>query len=584
MYGALGSVRAGPDLMPCVAGELMVREPPRDLPGLQYPCDRMTNGRQVSMKLDTVSGLVLMVVVCMASLGPFLAGCEETPDAAAQKAASASVNEAGRLLRASHQSLAISKEDIRSAADAGPGSERQWKQQAKRVLDRLERNAGFGEFEQALNEVDAMVGPLEKPEEGDSDARATISSDDHLQQIASSLLRADEALQAGQSAVAEAAKQENRRRLKRTENSLKAAIKMAEHAERSDTVIGPQLVLGTLQLTMARDRYAALRRHDVLLQVKQGQIARLYVALVKLQAEMTEAETFLPTDAVAALRLRLNGGGGQAGVGLVDQLAEAEKAVVYWSAEKEKLDAAIEGDRQKALQFYREHLSAVEQAEHTRGQERFELRQQAYESRVGRGEGGEYVPGGLYYEAQSELAESRLAVVENRLTWAIMRRDQLKQLVANVQAKLQELPSTRAALDAPDIRSENTLQRTELVSEITNLLKQLQDDEETYNAMRVDAVDAYDPAIEQFSRAARVRGVGRKTKQHAEKLAQTAGTELAQLWHDDATHYDMTANAISIVSDVAELADTVGQMRRDYVNKAEQARASAARLAADDQP
>jgi len=508
----------------------------------------------------TMTFMSLLLLSGVAVLG----GCKESDEKSTRRLAKDSVDQADRLIRSSYQPATMTEAEIKAslaAADSTAGRRRLTRQ----VADRLAREADFSSIERLLEEIDELdKSRLSK------DPQAVVRMSRRLVQASESLLSVEQQGSA-------AAREQQRQCLERAKKTLSEALSGARQAKHRTAQIGPGLLLGTLQLALGRDQRRQLQAQDAEIQVEQRAAVRLLVSLTKLETAAEEMETLLPGAGIALLMEQVEGGGTEAA--LAERLAAAEDQIAELLGEQEGTITQIEKNKRKAAELYQQYLGATEQANRTHGQERYELRQQAYRYRVGYMQGETKVPGDIYYEGEAELAENKLAIINARLEHAQLRRAQLAQWGEGTKTLAANLRQSPIFEKVQAGRQENSRQRKQLLEKLNDFLAAVKAAENQYQQLRVDAVESYTAAINAFEQAAKACGVAhRKTKTHAEGLANGTRVELAFLWLDDAGHYDVGARAVGLLAGVPETNEAVSSLQRDYENQAVQARASAAKL------
>ena len=493
-----------------------------------------------------------------------LGGCDDSAERAAQRQARASVNESGRLMLSSGQEITLTESEIAGDGRVSP----------EQVVNRLERDAGaeFGDLDALLAEIDGELEQLKLVK----DAGGSLD-DQTLQQLAGKLLAASGKLQAERGKLTAASTQEGSRRLSEAKTVLNDALKLAGPEGGGAVQVGPQMMLGTLNLFVARAQAGLMQMQDLAIGSRQTEVGRLVVALQKLATAAGEAETYPPDDALAALQELLDGSAQSAG--LKAQLEAAEGLVAKLKTDRQRASAVLEENEAKAGELYREYLAVMEQAEKVHGEERYRLKNRAYELRAGRGEGAQRVEGGIHYEAETELAQTQLSIVEAELARAELRRDQLSGEVQQVTQAVEELQNQSSFAVAAAAQQRVAQQRVDLAADMEQLLNEgLKPAETHYRELRIEAVGGYREAAAAFDRAARAAGRRDSTGRHAEKLAALTRAELAGLWRADAAHYDSPTVLLQVAEEVAETSAVAKAMQEDHEELRKQAEASANEL------
>ncbi|MBN1435637.1 MAG: hypothetical protein JW936_01055 [Sedimentisphaerales bacterium] len=502
-------------------------------------------------KLDRI--LVLCgIAFCLACW----TGCDD-----GEETGSGAVNESGRLILSSNQEIILNESEFeRSAETAGPrggvGDDALSGGQTRVAQQVMERHTREADFDALQAELEA-IGAVDQQSLG------------QLRELSQRLAAACNQMATAQDQADNVTAVEAADRLRRAESILNQALSGASREQQA----GPKLMLGTLHKMQASSVSVEVLQAAIASESVQQELSSLISTLSRRATSATEVAGYPPSEAITLLERWLQGDGDYEG--LEQQLEQAQSAVQELDQERQRLQREADEYQVEFTQLNQQYHSTLQQAEETRGQERFDLSEQAYALRVGDvGNPEDATSGASYYEAQYELASSNLAIVQEQLEHALLRRDRLAESIRNLEQRLQSLRgSSMFALSADRVDSINS-ERTDLLARLREVLNtDIRAGENAYRILRVDAVNLYTQAIDDFNGAARVsRG---NTKDYAETLAISAQTALSDLWMADALHYDTMSTILAIAESIPEVADTVASMQQEFSEQAELAREAA---------
>jgi len=501
-------------------------------------------------------GLVALGVGAM--LVFFDAGCKKSSSRAASEESQQSVVQAGELLRASSKQVVIKPAEIERAAETSP------KRVAQQVAKRLQENIDTSAYDASIERLEKLQ---EEYKQGNHEVLAQIS---HL------LLASSEQLLSAQRQADEPTLQENRKQLAQAEKQLRQAIAAARESGNRPAGVGPELMLGTLKLVVARDGKVALRDQELRTQTILGRVSRLPKSMVREKAWQYSLLSYMPEEVFKVIKARLD----EQPHGLRAELARVQEEIGKLRQRQNQAQQEQDFNNSRASEMYAQHLELLLQAEEVEGDKRYELLRRAYEIRSGSGMGLNRVEGGIYYEAQAELAENELIAVTNELGHQVLRQKQLTRAIAQNEQILKELRTSETINRVQAGTSDIQRHRAKLVSDTSVALKEFQAEEAKYVEMRSETVDAFLEAMKAYERAA--RSARAKSREYAEKMAQKVRQELIELWNGDARHYERAVTFLEFLAEIDELGDAAGQIRRDFQQRAAQAQTSAAQLSADE--
>lgn len=501
-------------------------------------------------------------------LAAFLVGCGESPEAEGQKESAKAVNQAGRIILASRGQINLTDAEIDQAAslaEQGGGGQSGQARVAKRIVGRLEKKYDVASIDEALERVAEL-------ESQSVDAQAFEDLSRHLSVVVERILQ--------QNRQADAiAEQVSRKKLKQADSLLRNAISVAGKNGVVQAKLAPELMLGTLNLLLARDSRVLLSQADIAVGAECTAIVDLVSDISKQQGRLAVVESLLPDDAINLLYEQLRGGLAVQH-GHLALLQEAEALASSLENQRNSLQLQLDTLISKARQIDQRYLALVEQSSQTRGQERYDLMTEAYELRVGilSKEGGRIVEGGIYCESQCDKVQDELEKVTKQLSYQKLRVEQLRKLVAEIQQKIADLDNSPIRQEVKASRLDYASQLDSLLDKLSVQVKAFTDAEQHYSELRVEAVDAYDQAAKAFTRAASSAGRDSNTRSHAREFAELAQAELSGLWQEDASHYLAAARVMAIIEQVEHAGEVVKGLAEQFEKQAARAQASATAL------
>ena len=379
--------------------------------------------------------------------------------------------------------------------------------------------------------------------------------------------------------MASLSEQENKRRLNEATKLLQQAISQGKQSGDSGAKAASEMLLGTLHLMKARENLLELRQQD--LQIKREQI-KLTGILLRINREraVTQAiESELPGEKIAGLKQLLD----NSESGLRGQLVKAKKKVAELEGELAEVGQVFDVNDEKGAGLRRQYMELVSQINQAESEERYALQQQAYELRVGVGEGTQRVEGYVYYESETELAQNKLSVLQVRLDSEKLLAEQLSKSIAQTEAVLAQLqdPGLTEAIQGNAAKSKQRYQQN--ISLLTapgqGQLDKIKTLENGYKELRVDTVTDYDNSLKAFQRASVAALKSTVSGKYADRMAKLATKELAELWQRDVEHYEDGKSTLNLLlGSVEPLQAMLSEARLEYDQRADQAQAQARQL------
>lgn len=515
-------------------------------------------------------------------LGIGFSGCGDSNDNTDLNESARQLSIAQNHILASHEQVALSEQEI---SRANPSSRRQ----IESLVARLDE-ADAEETEAALAELSGMLEQLQ------------ASDYASLQAISQGMIALSEAFlttnrQGNPSSVAA-----YKKRIGQAKRALNESVKLSKASGSAEDQVGPNLMLGTLHLMIARDMQEQVSDFALQAQSMQIKLGRLTTALITEQAYGTGLPSHFPYEAAAnQLGNRLSGDSASTGepVAMKPQLEQAQQKIQTLSTNIKTTRNELVQYQKMAKKNLRAYLTLLEQAEQTRGDERYALKQQAYALRDGGADGQD----GLAYEAKVELLENQLAVLERQLAFSQLQKELLTDMINQVNLSVKEL-STSPIIQEIALQAEESQKRVdELVLLINGELENLRAIDSEYRTARMEAVSAYRKSQQAFSQAERAARNDRGSRNYAKHLADVAKEELVGsansenkkdedttedeaalvasdavakqgLWAIDARHYDALAAAMNYLVEAEAIGEEPEKLRQEYLGQAQQARQS----------
>ncbi len=511
--------------------------------------------------------LYLIAMLAVTSVVLFF-GCDKSPEAEAAAQASDSVDKAQRLIRSTEQEMAMTESEAERAVDSGENGN---KALASQIVNRREKELGIVPADEVVAEITRLV------------AEAGQSPQD-ARKLAAALEGSVNELLASFEKDSELSGQSKLDRLAKAEKILKEASSRALASAYNEAKVAPELLLGTI--SQVRAEYYLRQMHQ-----KEMEIQGLHIDLAMLAGEISRekavayaAGTFSTekSEETVAARLEGDAAGSDASAGLKKRLAAVETKIAEQQKERDGLAAKIKTHDDKARQIHSDYLELLNQADKAQGNKVYELRQQAYSLKSGTLPDGS--DGGIYHEAQSELLQSELDVCESRLQYEKIRREQLQKQIASINKTIESLKNNPINETAQEMLQQSKQQQAELLSSLSVKMDALKVAEDTYSALRVQAVADYNNAINSFTKVSRA---GNDSRAYGRDLATAIKLKLsnpeygqpdqaAGLWQKDAEHYRGGAGAMGLLEDIEEVADKANELKTSYEQQALQAEQSAA--------
>jgi len=424
-------------------------------------------------------------------------------------------------------------------------------------INQAESKADWNAFQKALDE---MIGKLPKPGQELPETPAVSASE---------VLALCDMYLAKQEASEQDLQNSRQQRLAAAEKQLQDAISRAGQSNAPQAKAAPELLLGTLYLTQAREQVDRLRGKEFQCQNIRSMLANDLTGIANEDSFSKGVEGYLPSQSIVAVESRLAGAPAQTlePASLNDQLATAEKSAAELEQQKVQMEQQIRELREKSSQMHLQYLAVLEQAEKAEADRKYDLLNQAYAIRGGTGANGG-MKGVIDYEAEAEGIEQSLKNVTGLLNYWQLRRQQLTETIHSVKQQSEELKNSPAIAEVQKIQEESRQRRQAHVNDFVKNLDWLADAEQDYAKIRLEAVTAYDKSSASFGRAA---AAARETAQHANELKRLADLEKASLWKEDQNHYTSQADSLTSIPLIPEVSQRIQAMAGDFRGLAQQA-------------
>ena len=508
---------------------------------------------------------IVMSLVCVTLL--VAGGCEDRAGSAAVKEAQHSIAEAGHLVRAAEKPAPLTDDElIKATLLQGPPRTGKPSPAAKRlaekVVNRLDDQDAAQRYQALLDELDQLNDQLAKTQDADSIAKMA-------QDIA---LRARE-LVLIQQQLQTPTVQLNHKRTERARNALKGAIAATSQSGQRAAQIGPLVVLGTLEMNLARKQQADLNQWATLVRKQQSQLGRLLNAYTRESIAASRLAGYDPQETAQLLAGQLEGDKEP----LRTQLTQAKQEI-------DRLEQAIEKTQQRhdenlkhAQQLHRQYLQVLEQADKARGNERYELKQQAYELKVGSQGQDQSHHGVLFYDSQVERAQNELDVLQSQLAYEKLRRDSLAQAIKQVESRVAELNDQQKLSQLQTDRQTSEQYSQKLAAQITQQLDLLTQSHQAYVARYNETLAAYQQANKAYNKAAQAAPAReRTTRDYAKKMVDLVTLKTADLQQTVIEYCNSGTAVMLLVAQVEPVAPAAQTVSRQYVETAEKVQASIA--------
>jgi hypothetical protein len=496
------------------------------------------------------------VVGMLLGMALLIAGCDESSQTEADRRASESVNEAQRLILASREQMVLSETELDKIADIGTGSTSRYTKIADQVVNRYEKQA---EFEDPC-EITARIEQLSRQFSPEGGAAS-------VQELCDNLAKITEEFAAQQERRGGIADKSFDKRLKQAEATLQDAIAFATSVGHQSAKVSPELMLGTIKLMRARQVWGNLQSQS--LRIQSGLLSLGYWT-VAIERELSVAHqlgTFRPTGTVAELETERTT--------LTERLGLTERSIQHLLEQQTQAEQQYKENGRKAKQMHQEYLSLLEKAEKKLSGQQYELKEQAYKIRSGTDE----EPGGIYYEAQTELAQNRLDLITRRLEYQRFCRDQMNKNLAILENSIQQLStSAHTTSDIENGIEQSTKARAQMLSSMTRQLENITKEQVQYNQLLDNTAGFYDEAIDVYTKAARDAGARSDTGKYAKDIIdKVIEPELAELWSMTTLHYKSAADTMALIQDIPETRKMITTMIEQCRQKHQNAQTNAAK-------
>jgi len=502
-------------------------------------------------------GLGSAIVVLLAGL-PGLTGCEESSGRKAAHSAQQNADDAGRLLRGSQQDLILNPQQVQAASQAQKPDQQQ-ALAARIAAQRLEclQPQTFPQSLDRLAEAQKQLKP--------ADSQAFQKFTQQVLTLLQNESRQQEELNKPSAEQAQLRLNEARRK-------LQDAVAAARRSGQREAQVAPEMLLGALNLTLARDRLAELRRLSLDLRRQEALFTPPLSQLVQQRILAAQLDTQTPDAAVAALQALLD----DPAKGFRAELQTCAAKIDQLEARQNQVRQRRDRNLQQARTLQQQRLAKLQEAESVAPQRRYEIGQEIYQLEVGSGDGPSRTPGLFDYEGQAQTAEGEFAAVADQLAAELMRRERLLSTSAALEKSISDLHAPADQARRAALRLESDQRRRQALATLTQQVEQMTAAETRYRAARVAAVGAFDEARAAFQRAA--AAASGPTRQYLQFLEQLAAQELVQLWLADRQHNQAAADALLPLASLPDLQSLVGPLLQDRQQNAAQAENSAAQL------
>jgi len=311
-------------------------------------------------------------------------------------------------------------------------------------INQAESKADWNAFQKALDE---MIGKLPKPGQELPETPAVSASE---------VLALCDMYLAKQEASEQDLQNSRQQRLAAAEKQLQDAISRAGQSNAPQAKAAPELLLGTLYLTQAREQVDRLRGKEFQCQNIRSMLANDLTGIANEDSFSKGVEGYLPSQSIVAVESRLAGAPAQTlePASLNDQLATAEKSAAELEQQKVQMEQQIRELREKSSQMHLQYLAVLEQAEKAEADRKYDLLNQAYAIRGGTGANGG-MKGVIDYEAEAEGIEQSLKNVTGLLNYWQLRRQQLTETIHSVKQQSEELKNSPAIAEVQKIQEES---------------------------------------------------------------------------------------------------------------------------------
>ena len=494
------------------------------------------------------------VVGTLFGIALLVAGCDESSQTKAERRASESVNEAQRLILASQEQMALSETELDRAADIELGSTSRYTNIANQVVKRYEKQAEIEDPCKITDRIEQLSRQF-SPEGG-------VAS---VQELCGNLANITDELVAQQERREGIAYETFDKRLKQAEATLQDAIAFAASVGHQSAKVSPELMLGTVKLMRARQVWGNLQNQSLRIQSLLLSLGQWAVAIERELSVTHQLKSFRPTETVAELEAERTS--------IRERLDLAERSIQYLLKEQSQAEQQYTKNSRKAKQIHQKYLSLLEESEKKLSGQQYELKERAYKIRLGTDE----EPGGIHYEAQTELAQNHLDLVTRRLEYQRSCRDQMNKHLAILENSIQQISTS--AYTTSDI--ENGLEQSDKAKAqmLSNMMVQLENitkEQDQYNQLLDNTNGFYSEAIDFYTKAARDAGARSDTGKYAKDImGKVIEPELADLWLATASHHKFAADTLALIQDIPETREMITTMIEQCRQKHQEAQGNA---------
>jgi len=495
-----------------------------------------------------------MVVGMLLGIALLAAGCDESSQTEAERRASESVNEAQRLILASREQMALTESELDRAADIEVGSTSRYTNIADQVVSRYEKQAEIEDPCKITARIDQISRQF-SPEGGT----------ESVQELCGNLAKITEELATRQDRREGIADKSFDKRLKQAETILQDAIDFAASAGHQSAKVSPELMLGTVKLMRARQIWGNLQSQALRIQSLLLSLGHWVVAIERELSVIHQLDTFRPTGTVAELEA--------ARTSLRERLDLTERSIQHLLKQQSQAEQQYKMNNQKAGQIHQEYLTLLEKSEKKLSGQQYELKERAYKIRSGADE----EPGGIHYEAQTELAQNRLDLITRRLEYQRLCRDQMNKNLAILEDSIQRLStSAHTTSDIENGLEQSAKAKAQMLSSMTRQLENITKEQVRYSRLLDETTGYYSEAIDVYTKAARDAGARSDTGKYAKDImAKVIEPELADLWSATALHYKFAADTLALIQDIPETREIITIMVNQYRQKQQEAQSNA---------
>lgn len=477
-------------------------------------------------------------------------GCSDSQEAAAVNRASESVDQGGRMI------LAAGQVNLQA-------------------LQKNQADNAFGELENSIQELAGQLNELDG------------ENDQDLLELTKSLNVLSGQLVAKQTEVNNSRPENLQRRLKRAQEMLEDASRSATGPVR----VAPDLLLGTLHLTQARERREQLNEIKLAVQGQHIELLNLADQIITETGYRGGLPGQFPRDKmVTDLSKRIDSDTVASGEAdsLEEQLLRSEEKIVELQKRQEQSRKRVREFQEIVREKHAKYIALLERAKNVRGDQRYALQNEAYAVRSGIDSEGQ---GLSFYDALAESEQYNLDRTEVLLKIEEIRRNQLQKQLAAIRQSITDLTESPINGDIEAGIESSGKRLEDLVLQALSVMEKLDEAEANYFAARKEVVTAYRDAKKSYKKAKSSAGRNSDAGSYAESMVQcvssdlsnaafsyddpaTYKTETAGLWQEEAYFYDALAELTGVLASLPALQEVAGEYRDAYAGKADQARQS----------